>query len=120
MNNLTVGISDVENIEMQYPMMYLSWNHMTDSGGFGKYRGGLGLQRIILSRGSQNLTVNYTRYHGIPSGWGLFGGYPAGIGGDKYRLDPTDLEARFGQSRYPVDLVDTASGARPTRPTCRL
>jgi N-methylhydantoinase B len=116
MNNPTVGISDVENIEMQYPMMYLSRNHMTDSGGFGKYRGGLGLQRIILSRGSKNLTVNYTAYHGIPSGWGLFGGYPAGIGGDKYRLEPVDLDGRFRQSRYPVDLIDTANWGRIDAP----
>ena len=88
MNNPTVGISDIENIEMQYPLMYLSRNHMVDSGGFGKYRGGLGLQRIILVRGSKNLTTNYSPYHGIPGGWGLFGGYPAGIGGDKMRIDP--------------------------------
>ncbi len=104
MNNPTVGISDIENIEMQYPMMYLSRNHMVDSGGFGKYRGGMGMQRIILARGSKNLNVNYSPYHGIPGGWGLFGGYPAGIGGDKYRLDPRDLATRFKESRYPVDL----------------
>ena len=108
MNNPTVGISDIENIEMQYPMMYLSRNHMTDSGGFGKYRGGMGMQRIILSRGSKNLTVNYSPYHGIPGGWGLFGGYPAGIGGDKYRLDPKGLAEEFAQSRYPVDLVSAS------------
>lgn len=108
MNNPTVGISDIENIEMQYPLMYLSRNHMRDSGGFGKFRGGQGLQRIILVRGTKDLTVNYTPYHGIPCGWGLFGGYPAGIGGDKYRLDPANLEGKFRQSRYPVDLL-TAS-----------
>ena len=108
LNNPTVGISDIENIEMQYPMMYLSRNHMTDSGGFGKFRGGLGMQRIILSRGSKNLTVNYSPYHGIPGGWGLFGGYPAGIGGDKYRLDADDLGGQFIKSRYPVELA-TAS-----------
>jgi N-methylhydantoinase B len=105
MNNPTVGISDIENIEMQYPLMYLSRNHMVDSGGFGKYRGGLGLQRIILVRGSKNLNTNYSPYHGIPGGWGLFGGYPAGVGGDKMRIDPKDLEARFAQSRYPVDFI---------------
>lgn len=116
MNNPTVGISDVENIEMQYPMMYLSRNHMTDSGGFGMYRGGLGLQRIILSRGSRNLTVNYTPYHGIPSGWGLFGGYPAGIGGDKLRIDPADLAERFRQGRYPVDLVSAAEWGKLEAP----
>ncbi len=101
-NNPTVGISDIENIELQYPMVYLSRNHMTDSGGFGKYRGGLGLQRIILSRGSDDLTVNYSPFHGIPGGWGLFGGYPCGIGGNKYRLDPKALQKQFAKSRYPV------------------
>ena len=106
MNNPTVGISDIENIEMQYPLMYLSRNHMTDSGGFGKWRGGMGMQRIVMVRGSKNITVNYSPYHGIPSGWGLYGGYPAGIGGDKFRVDPEDLGARFAGSRYPVDFAD--------------
>jgi len=105
MNNPTVGISDIENIELQYPLMYLSRNHMIDSGGFGKYRGGLGLQRIILVRGSKNVNTNCSPYHGIPGGWGLFGGYPAGIGGDKCRIDPDDLEGKFRHSRYPVDLA---------------
>jgi len=86
----------------------LSRNHMTDSGGFGKFRGGLGLQRIMLVRGSRNVNTNYSPYHGIPSGWGLFGGYPAGIGGDKCRIDPDGLEEKFQQSRYPVDLVSAA------------
>lgn len=116
MNNPTVGISDVENIEMQYPLMYLSRNHQVDSGGFGKYRGGLGLQRIILVRGSKNLTTNYSPYHGIPGGWGLFGGYPAGIGGDKARIDPSDLEEKFSQSRYPVDLTDTPNWGKVNAP----
>jgi N-methylhydantoinase B len=116
MNNPTVGISDVENIEMQYPLLYLSRNHMTDSGGFGKFRGGLGLQRIILARGSQNLTTNYSPYHGIPAGWGLFGGYPAGIGGDKVRLDPPDLAAKFSASRYPVELVSATGWGKLEAP----
>jgi N-methylhydantoinase B/oxoprolinase/acetone carboxylase alpha subunit len=116
MNNPTVGISDIENIELQYPLMYLSRNHMTDSGGFGKFRGGLGLQRIILVRGSKNVNTNYSPYHGIPSGWGLFGGYPAGIGGDKCRVDPDGLEGKFLQSRYPVDLVSAAEWGRVNAP----
>ena len=116
MNNPTVGISDIENIEMQYPLMYLSRNHMVDSGGFGKFRGGLGMQRIILVRGSKNLTTNYSPYHGIPGGWGLFGGYPAGIGGDKVRIDPDDLDGKFAASRYPVDLIQATEWGKVNAP----
>jgi N-methylhydantoinase B len=96
--------------------MYLSRNHMVDSGGFGKYRGGLGMQRIILVRGSKNLTTNYSPYHGIPGGWGLFGGYPAGIGGDKIRIDPDDLAGKFSQSRYPVDLISAPEWGKVNAP----
>ena len=31
--------------------------------------------------GSQDTTVNYMPYGGIPEGAGLFGGFPAGVGG---------------------------------------
>jgi hypothetical protein len=109
MNNPSVGISDIENIELQYPLVYFSRNHMIDSGGFGKFRGGLGMQRIIMVRGSDDLTVNYSPYHGIPGGWGLFGGSPMGIGGSKFVVDPDDLEQQMAASRYPVAFADVPS-----------
>lgn len=106
MNNPSVGIADIENIELQYPLVYLSRNHLIDSGGFGKYRGGLGLQRIIMVYGTSNLTVNYSPYHGIPGGWGLFGGYPMGIGGHKLVIEPSDLKDKLSKSRYPIAYSD--------------
>ena len=106
MNNPSVGISDIENIELQYPLVYLSRNHLIDSGGFGKYRGGQGLQRIIMVYGTDDLTVNYSPYHGIPGGWGLFGGYPMGVGGHKLVVGPRDLKDKLRESRYPVAYSD--------------
>ena len=108
MNNPRIGISDIENIELQYPLVYLSRNHLIDSGGYGKYRGGLGLQRIIMVYGTTNLTVNYSPYHGIPGGWGLFGGYPMGIGGSKFVVEPRDLQEKLSRSRYPVAFAEVA------------
>ncbi|MEE8515250.1 MAG: hydantoinase B/oxoprolinase family protein [Alphaproteobacteria bacterium] len=116
MNNPTVGISDIENIELQYPLLYLSRNHMTDSGGFGKYRGGLGLQRIIMAYGTDDLTVNYSPYHGIPGGWGMFGGYPMGIGGNKYLLDADNIKDELAKSRYPVTHDDFAAMGEAVTP----
>lgn len=105
-NNPSVGISDIENIEMQYPLVYFSRNHMVDSGGFGAFRGGLGMQRIIMVYGTGDLTVNYSPYHGIPGGWGLFGGSPAGIGGSKFVVEPNGLRERMAASRYPVTFAE--------------
>lgn len=116
MNNPSVGISDIENIELQYPLVYLSRNHMTDSGGYGKYRGGLGLHRIIMVYGTSDLTVNYSPYHGIPGGWGLFGGYPMGIGGNKLVVEPSDLQNELRKSRYPVAFSEVSKWGKIVAP----
>jgi N-methylhydantoinase B len=116
MNNPRVGISDIENIELQYPLVYLSRNHMTDSGGYGKYRGGLGLQRIIMVYGTNDLTVNYTPYHGIPGGWGLFGGYPMGIGGQKFVVEPSAVGDRLKQSRFPIAYAEVPTWGKMLAP----
>jgi hypothetical protein len=118
-NNPSVGISDIENIELQYPLVYFSRNHMLDSGGFGMFRGGQGLQRIIMVYGTGDLTVNYSPYHGIPGGWGLFGGYPMGIGGSKFVVEPKELDERLQRSRFPVayaEMTEWGSVVAPKLP----
>jgi hypothetical protein len=67
------------------------------------------MQRIIMVYGSDDLTVNYSPYHGIPGGWGLFGGYPMGIGGSKYVVQPDALPERLAESQYPVAFSDVPS-----------
>jgi N-methylhydantoinase B len=81
MNIPSAGISDVERIEMQYPFLYFTRGHNRDGSGFGRYRGGLGSFRIYLIYGSEDCSVDYKPYGGIAQGgFGLFGGYPTGIG----------------------------------------
>jgi N-methylhydantoinase B len=115
-NNPSVGISDIENIELQYPLVYFSRNHMLDSGGFGAFRGGLGMQRIIMVYGTSDLTVNYSPYHGIPGGWGLFGGYPAGVGGSKFVVEPERLAERMAASRFPLAFAEIAEWGKVHAP----
>jgi N-methylhydantoinase B len=81
MNIPSAGITDVERIEMQYPFLYFARGHNRDGSGFGQYRGGLGSYRIYLIYGSKDCSVDYKPYGGIAQGgFGLFGGYPTGIG----------------------------------------
>ncbi len=69
----------VEAIEMEYPLRVESYGLVEDSGGAGRYRGGLGLRRIITPVG-HHCTFNGAgeRFRNAP--WGIFGGGPGGCG----------------------------------------
>ena len=123
MNIPSGGISDIERIEMQYPFIYLARRHVKDGAGFGKHRGGYGSERLLFVYGSTDVTANYRPYGAVPNGFGLFGGYPAGFGGNRalYRTD--DLLRRLREGAYPTgadelrDLdwcrLDLPDGFRP-------
>jgi len=104
MNIPTGGISDVERVEMQYPLVYLARNHNPDGFGYGRWQGGAGSYRLYTVYGSRDLTIDYKPYGGIPTGaFGLFGGYPAGCGVIR-ALFPSEtlLDRLRAGERYPV------------------
>ena len=102
MNIPSGGISDVERIEMQYPFIYLSRRHVKDGAGFGRYRGGYGSERLLFVYGSQDLTANYRPYGAVPNGFGLFGGYPAGFGGNRALYRTEGLLQHLREGAYPT------------------
>ena len=98
------GISDVEWIELQYPFLYLTRNHAPNGAGYGTHRGGDGTHRVYMAYGTQDLSVDFRPYAGIPNGgFGLFGGYPAGSGGLRavWRTDADDVRRRMSLGEYP-------------------
>lgn len=99
------GISDVERIELQYPFLYFARNHNPDGGGFGRQQGGNGSARLLMVRGSTDLSVDFAPYAGLPHGaFGLFGGYPVGSGGMRALLHAApDLATRLEAGDYPTD-----------------
>lgn len=107
MNNPTVGISDIENIEMNYPLVYLGRNHQRDSGGFGTYRGGMGMERFMMVYKSRDFTVDFKPYDGVPGGWGMFGGYPVGISPEGRILRSSGVLEKMREKRwYPTRLEE--------------
>ena len=62
----------VEVIEREYPLRVLEYSFRPNSGGMGKYRGGLGLRRVIEVLEPSTLTVIAERIRIRP--WGLRGG----------------------------------------------
>jgi len=104
MNIPSGGISDVERIEMQYPFLYFTRNLHRDGGAPGKYAGGAGSFRIYMIYGSQDCSVSYRPYSRLPEGVGLYGGYPAGIGGIRAIFETTGrpIMARLKTGSYPT------------------
>ncbi len=70
----------VEIFETRYPLLTRSFRLVSDSGGAGRFRGGLGTERILEIRAPE-ITVSalFDRMQ-IPP-WGLEGGYPGGMTG---------------------------------------
>ena len=63
----------VESIEMEYPLLVESYGLIEDSGGPGRFRGGLGLRRAIRPVG-HDCSFNGALERTTHRPWGIFGG----------------------------------------------
>ncbi|HET7366593.1 MAG TPA: hydantoinase B/oxoprolinase family protein [Burkholderiales bacterium] len=64
----------VEQMEAKYPLLFERHALRDDSGGPGRYRGGLGTEQVVQARSPININVQVERVHCRP--WGLAGGGP--------------------------------------------
>jgi N-methylhydantoinase B len=71
-------IANVETNELLYPFMFLWRREVPDSGGIGRFRGGLGVQDALIAWDTDELTnMNLGVGHEPRNCLGLAGGYPA-------------------------------------------
>ena len=98
----------VEAIEMEYPLMVEEYGLIPDSGGAGKWRGGMGLRRVVSPVG-HDCDFNGAGERFVNQPWGIFGGKPGGTGrfaiqrpdGSEQPLETKPSGARIG----PADRV---------------
>jgi N-methylhydantoinase B len=64
----------VEEIELKYPLLVESYHLVQDSGGAGKFRGGLGTEWHIRPHGVDHVYVNIGGERNKCPPWGLWGG----------------------------------------------
>lgn len=74
-----VAISNVEEYEQQYPLLYLYRREFPDSGGIGKYRGGNGLDRMYVVHDKERIddVIMHSIGAQVPTTTGLAGGHPS-------------------------------------------
>lgn len=89
-------MGDIEIWEMAEPLLYLGRNVKSNSGGYGKYRGGCGFETLRMVWKAQDWTMFFMGNGYMNSDWGFMGGYPAATG---YRFEAhnTGLKERIGQ-----------------------
>jgi N-methylhydantoinase B len=69
----------IEALESEYPLFIETYALIPDSGGAGKFRGGMGLRRDVRVLGHTcNFSAQGERF--VLQPWGLFGGKPGGTG----------------------------------------
>jgi N-methylhydantoinase B len=98
-SNATICINDgdthnspLEQVEAKYPMVVERYGLREDSGGAGKWQGGLGTEKIVRATSEWNFNAQVERVYCRP--WGLFGGHP-GMGNQASVQVGGDPELRF-------------------------
>jgi N-methylhydantoinase B len=74
MNDGDTHNSPCEQVEAKYPVLFEKHALRDDSGGPGRYRGGLGSVKAVVARAPMSISMRVDRVHCAP--WGLAGGEP--------------------------------------------
>jgi N-methylhydantoinase B len=106
-DGVQVGITNtsnlpVESIEQEYPLRVEEYSFVENSGGAGKYRGGMGLRRVLMPVDHEcvfNGAGERFRYQP----WGLFGGLAGGSG--QFTIWDADGERRLDDKPNEVEVV---------------
>jgi N-methylhydantoinase B len=72
-----LNISNIEALELDQPMLYLSRRLACDSGGAGRHRGGLSIESLYRPHKATAFMARFPERLDVPDAPGIFGGYPA-------------------------------------------
>jgi N-methylhydantoinase B len=106
--NPVARIPNVEAMETSVPIMYVFRRLIPDSGGPGKFRGGLTTEFAIKPHDAENDSVNvvlYGRGSEFAQTEGLSGGYP-GNNGAFWIVRNSDIEERILEGKIPSSLEE--------------
>ena len=97
-------LPNIEHTEQDFPLLFLYRKEMTDSGGAGKWRGGLSAESCFIPHRTPFITQDTTSSgNAIPTSTGMMGGYPATVNTYKF-VRESDILLRFGNSALPADI----------------
>ncbi|MTD55467.1 hydantoinase B/oxoprolinase family protein [Amycolatopsis pithecellobii] len=111
-------IPDVEMTEFSYPVLYLWRREEPDSGGPGRYRGGVGGSSCFVMHRSAAPALHLVVSGGgkaVPQSSGISGGYPANTQLDM-AIRASDVRDRFAAGQMATSLDEIAGEREPMPP----
>ncbi len=99
-------LPNVEHTEQTFPLLFLYRKEVIDSGGAGRYRGGLSAESCFIPHHTAVITQDtLSSGNAIPTSPGMMGGYPATTNVYKFKRQ-TDILERVAARRMPADIAD--------------
>jgi len=87
-------MGDMEIWELAEPLIYLGRAIKTNSGGYGKYRGGSGFETLRLVWKAKDWAMTFMGDGYVVCNWGMMGGYPSSAG-YRFAAHNTGLKERI-------------------------
>jgi N-methylhydantoinase B len=99
-------LPNVEHTEQSFPVLFLYRKEITDSGGAGKFRGGLSAESCFIPHGTDCIVQDtLSSGNAIPTSTGMMGGYPGAVNRYRYKHD-TDVLERMKRSDLVNDICE--------------
>jgi N-methylhydantoinase B len=99
-------LPNVEHTEQTFPLLFLYRKEVIDSGGAGRYRGGLSAESCFIPHRTEVITQDtLSSGNAIPTSPGMMGGYPATTNVYKFKR-ASDIAARLATRSMPGDIAD--------------
>ncbi len=97
---------NVEHTEQDFPVLFLYRKEMPDSGGAGKYRGGLSAESCFIPHNTDQI-IHDTLSSGnaTPTATGMMGGYPGSTNGYRFLRSSNVLDA-MAESTLVEDMAE--------------
>src|SRR6185436_1375170 len=106
-------LPNVEHTEQSFPVLFLYRKEIMDSGGAGKWRGGLSAESCFVPHGTDSITHDtLSSGNAVPTSTGMMGGYPGAVNRYRFTRD-SDILERMKRSEL-VNDIDELKGAPET------
>jgi N-methylhydantoinase B len=101
-------LPNIEHTEQTFPLLFLYRKEMTDSGGPGRYRGGLSAESCFIPHNTDRIVQDtMSSGNAIPTSTGMMGGYPGATNAYRF-VRHSDVLARLKARRMVEDIAEVA------------